>query len=295
MAPMSLQINGTSPIKHRRTKNDLQRLDDELCQIVAAEPPMTVRQVFYLATTRGLVPKDEAGGYRVVQRRLVHLRETGVIPYGYITDNARIVRALDRWHDPTHFAQDVAELYRRDYWARSPVRVEVWLEKDALAGVLTPIVVHEWGLELFVTRGFASLSYLQSAAEAARNDGRPVYVYILTDLDPSGVDIARTVAQELTRRASPTPVTVHRLAVTLEQVRDLDLPSRPTKQQDTRAARFEATFGVGSTELDAIPPATLRRMVSDAIAQHANRGEISRLKQIEELERDSLAAAWRSL
>jgi hypothetical protein len=253
---------------------------------------MTVRQVFYLATTRGLVPKDEAKGYRVVQRRLVHLRETGVIPYGYITDNVRMVRRLSRWQDPSDFAQDVAALYRRDYWARSPVRVEVWLEKDALAGVLTPIVVQEWGLELFVTRGFASLSYLQSAAEAARVDGRPTYVYVLTDLDPSGVDIARTVAQELTRRASPTPVTVQRLAVTLEQVRALNLPSRPTKKQDTRAARFEATYGVESTELDAIPPATLRRMVSDAIAQHADADEIDRLKRIEKLERDSLAAAW---
>ena len=285
---------GTSPVKRtRRTKAEIEALDGELYQIVAADPPMTVRQVFYQATVRGLVPKDEAKGYRVVQRRLVALRESGVIPYGYITDNVRIVRALDRWSDPQAFASDVAQLYRRDYWARADARVEIWLEKDALAGVLVPVVVHEWGLELYVTRGFASVSYLQSAAEETRADGRPTYVYVLSDLDPSGVDIARAIAAELPRRAHPVPVEVTRLAVTPEQAIEMQLPTRPTKKTDTRAKRFEAAYGTGSVELDAIPPATLRAMVSEAIGRHGDQGELERLKRVEELERQSLSEAWR--
>ncbi len=253
---------------------------------------MTVRQVFYQATVRALVPKDEAKGYRVVQRRLVTLREAGVIPYSWITDNIRLVRRLNRWEDKQAFAQEAAMLYRRDYWSRSEARVEVWLEKDALAGVLFPVVVQEWGLELFVTRGFASVSYLQSAAEDSRADGRAVFVYVLTDLDPSGVDIARTIAQELPRRAHPVPVTVSRLAVTPEQVERLELPSRPNKKSDTRAKRFEARYGTDSVELDAIPPGLLRQMVSDAIARHAEPEELARLKRVERLERESLAKVW---
>jgi hypothetical protein len=169
-----MSLYGTSPIKRsRRTHTEQESLDRALYTIVEGDLPMTVRQVFYQATVRGLVPKDEAKGYRVVQRRLVALREAGLIPYHWITDNARMVRGVDRWDGPQHFAARAAELYRRDYWARSDVRVEVWLEKDALAGVLYPIVVSEWGLDLFVTRGFASVSYLESAAAAARYDGRP--------------------------------------------------------------------------------------------------------------------------
>jgi hypothetical protein len=253
---------------------------------------MTVRQVFYQATVRGLVPKDETRGYRVVQRRLVQLREEGHVPYGWITDNARMVRGMSRYRDLGAFANEVSELYRRDYWARSSERVEIWLEKDALAGVLYPVVVQEWGLDLFVTRGFASISYLEAAAEQTRHDGRPTHVYVLTDLDPSGVDIARKVGQELKQRARGVPVTVTRLAVTPEQVQAMRLPTRPTKKTDARAKEFERKYGTGSVELDAIPPATLRRMVSDAIAQHADVAEIRRLKQVEELEKQSIFDAW---
>ena len=286
-APVSLY--GTSPIKRtRRTQDDVKQLDGALYQIIEVDPPMTVRQVFYQATVRGLVPKDEAKGYRVVQRRLVALRAEGMVPYGWITDNARMVRGLDRYSDLEDFAAQSAQLYRRDYWSRSNVRVEVWLEKDALAGVLYPVVVGEWGLDLFVTRGFASVSYLEAAAEDAREDGRPTFVYVLTDLDPSGVDIARKIAEELPRRAPDVEMTVRRIAVTPEQVEAMRLPTRPTKQGDTRAKKFEAQYGTGSVELDAIPPSTLRQMVSSVIAQHADTAEHRRLKQIEALERESL-------
>jgi hypothetical protein len=287
---------GTSPIKRsRRSKQEQGHLDTALVELVRAHPPVTVRQVFYLATTRGLVPKDEAKGYRVVQRRLVALRAAGVIPYHWITDNVRMVRRLNRWQDPEHFASEVASFYRRDYWAHSPVRVKVWLEKDALAGVLYPVVVQEWGLELFVTRGFASVSYLEAAAEDTREDGRPTFVYVLTDLDPSGVDIARKIAEELPRRAPEVEVSVSRLAVTPEQVRALGLPTRPTKKTDTRARKFEARYGTGSVELDAIPPDTLRQMVRDAIERHADTAKLARLKQVERLERESLADTWGAL
>jgi hypothetical protein len=48
----------------------------------------------------------------------------------------------------------------------------VWLEKDALKGVLLPTVVDECGLGLHVTRGIASITYVQEAAEQIEADGR---------------------------------------------------------------------------------------------------------------------------
>lgn len=105
------------------------------------------------------------------------------------------------------------------------------------------------------------------------------YIYVLTDLDPSGIDIARKVAQELPRRAPNVEMSVRRLAVTLEQVEAMQLPTRPTKQTDTRAAKFEAQYGTDSVELDAIPPSTLRQVVGDAIEQHADTEEHRRLKR----------------
>jgi hypothetical protein len=68
--------------RQRRTQAKLEGLDRDLVKIVADIEPATVRQVFYQGAVRGLVPKDEARGYKLVQRRLVKLRESGEIPYG---------------------------------------------------------------------------------------------------------------------------------------------------------------------------------------------------------------------
>jgi hypothetical protein len=231
-------------------------------------------------------------GYKLVQRRLVALRERGTIPHGWITDNVRVVRGHDRYRGPEDYARVAAEFYRRDYWAEAPVSVEVWLEKDALAGVLVPTVVEECGLDLYVTRGYASVSYLQSAADSIRRDGRPTHIYLLTDFDPSGLGIAETVTAELVRRSHPTQVRVERLAVDRRQIDEYRLPTRPTKTTDSRARQFMRQHGTGSVELDAMPPATLRGLVRASIERHMDPNKLRVLKLAEEQERDLLRSAW---
>ncbi len=288
-----MSVYGTSPIKRkRRTKAELEMLDQALVNIVAEIEPATVRQVFYQAVVHGLVPKDEAKGYKLVQRRLVKLRESGDIPYGWITDNVRIVRGYNRYDGPEDYAQVAAEFYRRDYWAESPVNVEVWLEKDALAGVLEPTVVEECGLDLHVTRGYASVSYLQSAADFIRRDGRPTYVYLLTDFDPSGLSIAETVEIELMNRSWPIEVHTERLAVSREQIDEYQLPTRPTKTTDSRIKNFVHQHGTDSVELDAMPPATLRSLVRENIEKHMDSDKLRVMKLAEKQERDLLRNVW---
>ena len=123
----------------------MESLDAALMEIVAQFSPVTVRQVFYQAVNRCLVPKSETKGYRVVQRRLVVLRELGEIPHEDIVDGTRYVHGQRRYNDLDEFTTYAAGLYRKDYWAASEVNVEVWLEKDALKGVLVPTVVNECG------------------------------------------------------------------------------------------------------------------------------------------------------
>ncbi len=288
-----MNVYGPRPVKRaRRTRAELEALDRALVKIVEEIEPATVRQVFYQGVVRGLVPKDESRGYKLVQRRLVELRERGDIPYGWITDNVRIVRGHNRYGGPDDYAQVAAEFYRRDYWADSPVNVEVWLEKDALAGVLVPTVVEECGLDLHVTRGYASVSYLQSAADFIKRDGRPTHVYLLTDFDPSGLGIADTVASELVRRSYPVEILVERLAVDRTQIDDWNLPTRPTKTTDSRSAKFTREHGTGSVELDAIPPTTLRDLVRGSIERHMDPERLRVMKLAETQERDLLRDVW---
>ena len=280
---------GTSPTKRtRRTRSEIEALDAALVEIVAQFSPVTVRQVFYQAVNRRLVPKSETRGYRVVQRRLVALRGSGEIPYGNIVDGTRYVHGHRRYDDLDEFTTYAAGLYRKDYWATSDVNVEVWLEKDALKGVLVPTVVNECGLGLHVTRGFASITYLQEAAEDIEGDGRPTYVYVLTDFDPSGVSIAEKVEEELVNRAPCSDITVERLAVDRRQIERWDLPTRPTKDSDTRARKFRRVHGTDSVELDALPPDVLRQLVRDAIDSHMDPWRLEQFRKVEQEEREAL-------
>jgi hypothetical protein len=100
--------------------------------------PVTVRQMFYMLTVRGAVEKEESG-YRKAQRQLVLLRREGEVPYNWIADNTRWMRKPTTYAGLGDFFDRAATYYRQDLWIRSDVYVEVWCEKDALAGVLMPV------------------------------------------------------------------------------------------------------------------------------------------------------------
>lgn len=278
-------VCGTSTT--RRTNAETEALDLALDRIVAEIRPATVRQVFYQAEVRGLIPKCQTHGYRVVQRRLLVLRETKIIPFGWITDNARTVRRRLRYRNLKEYAKDVARRYYLDYWVDAPVQVEVWVEKDALAGVLFP-TVDKFGLELYVTRGYSSVTYLQEAAGAIAKDGRPAFVYVLTDFDPSGIAIAENIERELVRRAPSTEVRVERVAVTREQIDLYGLPTRPIKPDDPNRTRFVSEHGIDCVELDSIDPNVLRALVSTRIELHMDQRRLQGLKEQEERERKDL-------
>lgn len=294
---MSKSVYGTSPLKQkrcRRTKAALESLDEYLTELVGKLHPITVRGTFYRAEVAGRVPKDETG-YDVVQRRLIKLRREGRIPWHQITDSTRLVRRLSRWNGVADFASHAASFYRRDYWANASVNVEIWIEKDALAGVVFPTVVEQWGLELFVARGFSSTTYLQNAGQAIKEDGRSTYVYILGDFDPSGLCAVETISRELPEFAGGVEVHVNHLAVDHETIRAYNLPTRKLKRKDdgkfsdSRAPKYVERFDDMACELDAMSPDDLRSLISDAIARHADLGTIAHLKEIEGQERELFA------
>ena len=104
---------------------------------------MTVRGVFYQATVAGIVPKTEAGYKNSVGRTLVQMRRSGQLPYSWIADNTRWQRKPQTFSSLEQALQHSAEYYRRSLWTDQPVYVEVWSEKDALAGVFAS-VTQEW-------------------------------------------------------------------------------------------------------------------------------------------------------
>jgi hypothetical protein len=274
------EIYPSSPIKRRRaTKNEVQLRRDSLFEIVEAMKPMTVRQVFYQASVRGIVEKSEAG-YNKVQTDLVLMRKAGVLPYGWLADSTRWQRKPRTFHSVEQALVETARFYRKALWADIDAYVEVWLEKDALAGVVDD-VTDMFDVPLMVARGYASLSFLHSAAEHIRDLDVPAYIYHLGDFDPSGVNAGEKIEETLRAMAPAAEIHFERLAVTPEQIKDWNLPSRPTKASDSRAKNF----GDISVELDAIDPDSLRELVADAIVAHLPLDQFEVLKVAEASER----------
>lgn len=116
-----------------------------LYEILADDHPQTVRGVFYQATVRGVVSKtDDAKGYGTVQRLLTEMRRSGDIPYAWLADGTRWMRKPTTFSSLEAALRRTAETYRRALWDDAPIAVELWVEKEALAGVLYE-VTHEMG------------------------------------------------------------------------------------------------------------------------------------------------------
>ena len=141
-----------------------------------------------------------------------------------------------------------------------------------------------------VAKGYSSITFLHTAAKAIEAIGKPAYISHFGDLDPSGVDAARDIEAKLRRYAPDAEIHFERPAVTREQVEKWNLPTRPTKQTDTRAKKFGSDTSV---ELDAIPADKLRALVRECIERHIDRGKLEFLKKAEESERE-LLRAWAS-
>jgi hypothetical protein len=273
-----------SRIKHRRsTKAEVEQRREALYNIVAAMRPMTVRQVFYQATVRGIVEKAETG-YAKVQTDLTLMRRAGELPYQWLADNTRWQRKPNTFDSVEEALQETARLYRKNLWADADSYVEIWLEKDALAGVVYPIT-SMYDVPLMVARGYASLSFLHNAAEYINELSVPAYIYHLGDFDPSGVNAGEKIEETLREMAPDAEIYFDRLAVTEEQISAWNLPSRLTKNTDSRSKNF----GSSSVELDAIGPNTLRDIVSDAIDEHLPERQYEVLKAAEESERELIA------
>ena len=286
----------TSPLQRRKRPTHLQLadLDAAIATAVATETPVTVRGVFYRVVSAGAVEKTEKG-YGAVQRRLLHLRRNGTVPYTSITDGTRLRLKPDSWTDMEQMLDDAASSYRRALWNDQADEVIIISEKDAISGVVYPVTA-EFDVELCITRGYSSETFTHSIAQTViRNEwrGKKTYVYQLGDHDPSGVDGWRSFGERVRefvvgRHGLPHYLTAdvefERIAVTPSQIELWHLPTRPTKASDSRAAKFAGE----SVEVDAIPASTLRQLVRSAIEQHIDPEALRLTRIAEDSEREVL-------
>jgi hypothetical protein len=154
-------------IRKRRNKAEMAELRQHIYDIVKANQPMTVRQVFYQLVAKSIVEKLEKNYNNVAVRLLLQLRRNGRIPYAWISDNTRWMHKPRSFDSLEEALEDAAATYRRAVWRELPVYVEIWIEKEALAGVAME-ETEPYDVPLMVARGFSSETYIYNAAETIR-------------------------------------------------------------------------------------------------------------------------------
>jgi hypothetical protein len=260
----------TSPIERTRATKVVEARREALLDIIAAGRPMTVRQVFYQTTVGGLVETAESG-YAKVQTDLTIMRRAGELPYDWLADNTRWQRKQRTFSSVEDALRDTAAFYRKSLWTDADAYVEIWLEKDALAGVLYPIT-SMFDVPLMVARGYASLSFLHTIAEYINTLDVPAYIYHFGDFDPSGVSAGKKIEETLRELAPNADIVFERIAVTEEQITNWNLPTRPTKRA-TRGRKISATSQSSLTRstLTTCAP-SCRRRSSSTCRRNSSRG-----------------------
>ena len=271
----------------RRSKKVSALLDATTRILDGEENEITVRHLFYrLSSGLGLIPKTEPA-YKNLCKHLARWRRNLEVAWDAFADSTRWHIREQTFDGTADALQRCRETYRRDMWATQPHYVELWLEKDAVASIVAQHA-NEFGVPVFVCRGFASLSSLYGAAQVfneAHESGKTVTIFHLGDYDPSGHAAADAIERTL-RDDFGCELSFKRLAVTREQIRKWKLPTRPTKETDSRTRNWGG--GEDSVELDSIPPKKLTGLVEDAITDLIDPYQWSQMKQIEDQERATL-------
>lgn len=256
---------------------------------------LTLRQLYYQFVSRDLLA-NTVKNYKRLGNIVNDGRLAGLIDWDAIEDRTRSLSAMLTFSDPTQRIRHAARAYRRDLWAKQPYRIEVWVEKEALAGVVE-VSAESHRVPFLSCRGYTSQSEMWNAGmrlkHYVRAGGQRVVVLHLGDHDPSGIDMSRDIEErlEMFMGNSFSALTFHRIALNMDQVEQYDPPPNPAKTTDSRYASYRNRFGDESWELDALSPEIIDGLITQHVDMYRDAAQWGIDIKMEERERDEISAA----
>lgn len=231
---------------------------------------MTLRQLYYQLVSRDIIPNKQ-NEYAKLSKLLKEGRMGGIVDWNAIEDRLRIPY-LPYWnYDPQDAINDTINQYRLDRQKGQNVHIEIWVEKDALSGVLKR-VTKEYHVNLLVNRGYGSVTAIHDAFnryETQIERGKKIIMLYLGDHDPSGMDMIRDIKERISEMLEEKGhfnlFDVKPIALTKKQIKFYNPPKNPTKLTDPRSKWYIKKFGSSSWEVDALEPKVLNKLVSDNI------------------------------
>ena len=259
---------------------------------------LTLRQLYYQFVSRDFIANNQRE-YKNLGDIINDARLAGLVDWLAIVDRTRNLQALANWETPAEIVEACAKQFRIDKWKEQQFRVECWIEKDALVGVIEG-VCNELDIDYFSCRGYTSQSEMWVAAQRLAKYQKKAQVPLilhLGDHDPSGKDMTRDITDRLSEFSYST-IEVKRLALNMDQITQYDPPPNPAKITDSRAEKYIEEFGEESWELDALEPAVIAQLIRDAVEEVRDQGQWDEAVAEEEKQKEQLAkvsAKWATI
>ena len=251
----------------RKTVALIEQANEIINEMQAKGYTLTIRQLYYQFVARGLLENRQTN-YQRLASVIDDARKAGLVDWDAIEDRTRYLRRVRDYSGPQPFLSSMARsYYAENLWEDQEHYCEVWIEKDALLGVIENACL-EWRVPYFACRGYASSSELYTAGKRLRSMkdlGKEVTVFHLGDHDPSGLDMTRVNEDSLQTFGRSYGITVERLALNMNQIEQYDPPPNPAKESDSRFEEYARQYGDESWELDALDPDVIDRLIRDAI------------------------------
>ena len=252
---------------------------------------MTLRQLYYQLVSRDIIANSKLE-YQKLSVLLTESRMGGLIDWDFIEDRTRTPQKHGEWGNIQNIVNDAIHQYRRDRWFDQDEYVEVWVEKEALAGILEPIT-EKYHVTLMVNRGYSSATAMHDSALRflrKENEEKTTHILYLGDHDPSGMDMVRDIEDRMRVFGASVCDNVNRIALNMDQIQEYNPPPNPAKVDDPRAKDYIEQFGNTSWELDALSPKNLNDLLDVEIRKLLDIEKYNRICRVEEYERQQLTA-----
>lgn len=243
----------------------IEQANDIVAQYQQQGLNLTLRQLYYQFVSRDLLG-NTVQNYKRLGGIINDGRLAGLIDWTAIEDRTRGVESVSHWDSPEDILRSAASSFRIDKWEGQKNRPEVWIEKEALAGVVQG-VCRELDISYLSCRGYTSQSEMWASAmrmqSQIENYQNPIILHF-GDHDPSGIDMTRDITDRITD-VFGVSIELRRMALNMSQIEEYSPPPNPAKETDSRFADYKKKFGDESWELDALEPNVLIQMIRDTV------------------------------
>ncbi len=281
----SARVRGLAPWRPQaKTRRLLDQVEEVLVEY-AEHLPLTLRQVLYRCVAEYGYAKDERAYDRLCEA-LNRARRAGLIPFHAIRDDGAVVEQPLGFHGLPDFWSYIAEIatgYRRERLDEQGLVLEIWVEA---AGMVPQVarVARPFGITVFSSGGFDSLTVKYDAACRIARRPCPTTVLHVGDHDPSGLSIFDSAAEDV-RAMLPNRwhANFRRVAVTPEQIEAYGLETAPPKATDRRG-----NWVGGTVQAEALAPDELAAEVERAIEEYVDQDVLDGVVATEEAERSEI-------